>query len=103
MTDSQSAWDWGRAWPSGPRTQVAAFAGWQRQDRGRRPAQCARRVIQVGGDWESVIQVSEPVYPRPGTVPPMPPAVRRWLTPAAWVAGVSAVLLLVFPLGFPNY
>jgi hypothetical protein len=33
----------------------------------------------------------------------MPPAVRRWLTPAAWVAGVSAVLLLVFPLGFPNY
>ncbi len=33
----------------------------------------------------------------------MPPAVRRWLTPAAWVAAVSAVLLLVFPLGFPNY
>lgn len=33
----------------------------------------------------------------------MPPAVRRWLTPAAWVAGVSAALLLVFPLGFPNY
>jgi hypothetical protein len=25
------------------------------------------------------------------------------LTPAAWVAAVSAVLLLVFPLGFPNY
>ena len=23
--------------------------------------------------------------------------------PAAWVAGVSAVLLLVFPVGFPNY
>jgi hypothetical protein len=33
----------------------------------------------------------------------MPPAVCRWLTPAAWVAGVSAALLLVFPLGFPNY
>jgi hypothetical protein len=33
----------------------------------------------------------------------MPPAARRWLTPAAWVAGVSAVLLLIFPLGFPNY
>ena len=33
----------------------------------------------------------------------MPPAVRRWLTPAAWVAGVSAALLLIFPLGFPNY
>jgi hypothetical protein len=28
---------------------------------------------------------------------------RNWLTPAAWVAGVSALLLLVFPLGFPNY
>jgi hypothetical protein len=25
------------------------------------------------------------------------------LTPAAWVAAVSAVLLLVFPVGFPNY
>jgi hypothetical protein len=33
----------------------------------------------------------------------MSPAARRWLTPAAWVAGVSAVLLLIFPLGFPNY
>jgi hypothetical protein len=33
----------------------------------------------------------------------MPQAVRNWLTPAAWVAGVSAVLLLVFPVGFPNY
>jgi hypothetical protein len=28
---------------------------------------------------------------------------RRWLTPAAWVAAVSALLLLLFPLGFPNY
>ena len=26
-----------------------------------------------------------------------------WLVPAAWVAGVSAVLLLLFPGGFPNY
>jgi hypothetical protein len=25
------------------------------------------------------------------------------LVPAAWVAGVSALLLLIFPLGFPNY
>jgi hypothetical protein len=33
----------------------------------------------------------------------MPKAVRNWLMPAAWVAGVSAVLLLVFPVGFPNY
>ena len=33
----------------------------------------------------------------------MPPAVRRWLTPAAWVAAVSAALLVIFPLGFPNY
>ncbi|HEU5062862.1 MAG TPA: hypothetical protein VFT79_06885 [Solirubrobacterales bacterium] len=33
----------------------------------------------------------------------MPKAVRNWLTPAAWVAGVSAVLLLLFPVGFPNY
>jgi hypothetical protein len=36
-------------------------------------------------------------------VPPVPKAVRNWLTPAAWVAGVSAVLLLLFPVGFPNY
>jgi hypothetical protein len=28
---------------------------------------------------------------------------RTWLTPAAWVAAVSALLLLIFPLGFPNY
>ena len=33
----------------------------------------------------------------------MSPAVRKWLTPAAWVAGVSGVLLLLFPVGFPNY
>lgn len=25
------------------------------------------------------------------------------MTPAAWAAGVTAVLLLIFPLGFPNY
>ncbi len=31
------------------------------------------------------------------------PVLRKWLTPAAWVVGVSAVLLIVFPLGFPNY
>jgi len=33
----------------------------------------------------------------------VPNRARRWLTPAAWVAGVTAVLLLVFPYGFPNY
>jgi hypothetical protein len=33
----------------------------------------------------------------------MPQAARNWLTPAAWVAGVSAVLLVLFPVGFPNY
>lgn len=33
----------------------------------------------------------------------MPPRVARWLTPVAWVAGVTAVLLIVFPVGFPNY
>ncbi|MGH2973720.1 MAG: hypothetical protein ACRDLL_02475 [Solirubrobacterales bacterium] len=31
------------------------------------------------------------------------PVLRRWLTPIAWVAAVSAVLLVVFPVGFPNY
>jgi hypothetical protein len=31
------------------------------------------------------------------------PVLRSRLTPLAWVAAVSAVLLLVFPLGFPNY
>ena len=33
----------------------------------------------------------------------MPTVARNWLTPAAWVAGISALLLLVFPVGFPNY
>ena len=33
----------------------------------------------------------------------MPPAARTWLTPAAWVAVVTAALLLLFPVGFPNY
>jgi hypothetical protein len=28
---------------------------------------------------------------------------RRWLTPAAWIAAVTAALLLLFPYGFPNY
>ena len=44
-----------------------------------------------------------PLGGAPDTVPPVPKAVRNWLTPAAWVAGVSAVLLLLFPVGFPNY
>ncbi|HEY3491890.1 MAG TPA: glycosyltransferase family 39 protein [Solirubrobacterales bacterium] len=33
----------------------------------------------------------------------MPKGARNWLTPAAWVAAVSGVLLLIFPVGFPNY
>ncbi len=33
----------------------------------------------------------------------MPTSLRRILVPAAWVAGVSGVLLLLFPVGFPNY
>lgn len=33
----------------------------------------------------------------------MPERARNWLTPAAWVAGVTAALLLIFPTGFPNY
>ena len=33
----------------------------------------------------------------------MPIRARNWLTPAAWVAAVAALLLLIFPLGFPNY
>src|SRR4051812_32576900 len=37
------------------------------------------------------------------TVPRVPKGARNWLTPAAWVAAVSGVLLLVFPVGFPNY
>jgi hypothetical protein len=36
-------------------------------------------------------------------VPPVPKGARNWLTPAAWVAAVTAALLLVFPYGFPNY
>ncbi len=34
---------------------------------------------------------------------PVPSGARKWLTPAAWVAAVAAVLLLLFPVGFPNY
>jgi hypothetical protein len=33
----------------------------------------------------------------------VPPGARNWLTPAAWAAAVVAALLLIFPLGFPNY
>jgi hypothetical protein len=36
-------------------------------------------------------------------VPPVPKGARNRLTPAAWIAGVTAALLLVFPYGFPNY
>jgi hypothetical protein len=51
------------------------------------------------------------VYPRaPGaltsrgdTVPRVPKGARNWLTPAAWVAAITAALLLIFPTGFPNY
>jgi hypothetical protein len=31
------------------------------------------------------------------------PVLRRWLTPIAWVAAVTAALLVAFPVGFPNY
>ena len=33
----------------------------------------------------------------------MYPRLSSWLTPAAWVAATTAVLLIVFPVGFPNY
>jgi hypothetical protein len=33
----------------------------------------------------------------------VPSRLSSWLTPAAWVAAVTAALLLVFPVGFPNY
>ena len=33
----------------------------------------------------------------------MPIQTRNWLTPLAWVAAVAALLLVIFPLGFPNY
>ncbi|HWA53230.1 MAG TPA: glycosyltransferase family 39 protein [Solirubrobacterales bacterium] len=33
----------------------------------------------------------------------MPQRTRNWLVPLAWVAGIGAALLIVFPLGFPNY
>jgi hypothetical protein len=33
----------------------------------------------------------------------VPTGARNWLTPAAWVGGTIAVLLLLFPAGFPNY
>jgi hypothetical protein len=33
----------------------------------------------------------------------VPSRVPKWLTPVAWVAAVSGVLLIVFPVGYPNY
>jgi hypothetical protein len=33
----------------------------------------------------------------------VPQRARNWLTPLAWVAGVVVALLIVFPVGFPNY
>jgi hypothetical protein len=33
----------------------------------------------------------------------VPQGLRNWLTPQAWVVAVGAILLLLFPLGFPNY
>jgi hypothetical protein len=33
----------------------------------------------------------------------VPSRVSSWLTPVAWVAAVSTALLLLFPVGFPNY
>ena len=36
-------------------------------------------------------------------MPPVPKGARNWLTPAAWVAAVTGALLLLFPVGFPNY
>lgn len=40
---------------------------------------------------------------RGDTVPRVPKGARNWLTPAAWVAAITAALLLIFPTGFPNY
>jgi hypothetical protein len=33
----------------------------------------------------------------------VPTRARNWLTPLAWVAAISAGLLILFPTGFPNY
>jgi hypothetical protein len=44
-----------------------------------------------------------PAMSRPRYLAPVPQRVRHLLTPLAWVAGVTAALLVVFPVGFPNY
>jgi hypothetical protein len=33
----------------------------------------------------------------------VPSRARQWLTPLAWIVAVAAILLLLFPFGFPNY
>jgi len=33
----------------------------------------------------------------------VPQQLRNWLIPLAWIGGVSAALLILFPTGFPNY
>src|SRR4051794_17203132 len=74
-------------------------AGCGRRASGRRPPR--RRPDGGGGRgrssrWE---RAPQPVYLRLYRAP----VPRNWLTPAAWVAAVAAALLLVFPVGFPNY
>jgi hypothetical protein len=49
------------------------------------------------------VKVRHPRARRPDTVPRVPKGARNWLTPAAWVTAISAALLLLFPVGFPNY
>jgi hypothetical protein len=65
-----------------------------------------------GGAPEGVSDLRAPIWAVRSDTPrrwshryraPVPSRVSSWLTPAAWVAAVTAALLLVFPVGFPNY
>jgi hypothetical protein len=54
MVDSTARCDWGRDWPSGSRTQAAAFAGGKGKAEDAETRR-ARRVIQVCLVVESII------------------------------------------------
>jgi hypothetical protein len=63
-----------------------------------RPTGTPEGVSELKGSY-GPLSSDTPLGYRPG----VPPRVSSWLVPAAWVAGVSAVLLALFPVGFPNY
>ncbi len=55
------------------------------------------------GSSASVSTAGGALEGRPRYLAPVPSRVSSWLVPATWVAAITALLLLLFPVGFPNY